>query len=74
MICIRPQFIILASDGLWSWISNQEAVDFLNDHLHEPHFGAKTLALKAYDRGSTDNITVVIIVFKNGEYIIGSSR
>lgn len=55
-------------------ISNQDAVDFVKDHLHEPHFGAKTLALKAYDRGSTDNITVTIIVFQNGKYLSGSSR
>lgn len=66
--------MILATDGLWKVISNQEAVDFIRYNLDEPHFGAKTLALKAYNRGSIDNITVVVVVFKNGKYSVGSSQ
>lgn len=70
---IRPQFIILASDGLWDTFTNEEAVAFIRDHLDEPHFGAKSIALQSYYRGSVDNITVLIIVFNNGKYFIGSS-
>ena len=69
----RPNFLVLASDGLWDTFSNEEAVAFVREHLNEPQFGAKALALQSYYRGSVDNITVLIIVFKNGVYRIGSS-
>lgn len=59
----RPQFIILATDGLWDCFSNEEAVQFILERLDEPHFGAKSLILQAYYRGSLDNITVMVIKF-----------
>ncbi|KAL9923381.1 uncharacterized protein ACN427_010289 isoform 3-T6 [Glossina fuscipes fuscipes] len=67
----KPAFIILASDGLWDTFSNEEACSFIKEHLHEPDFGARSLALQSYNRGSVDNITVLVIVFKNGNYQIG---
>ncbi|XP_055550321.1 protein phosphatase 1L isoform X2 [Wyeomyia smithii] len=70
----RPMFLILASDGLWDTFSNEEAVAFIRDRLDEPHFGAKSITLQSYNRGSVDNITVLVIVFKNGRYEIGSSN
>lgn len=60
---IKPQFIILATDGLWDVFGNQEAVDYIKDRLHEPHFGAKSLVLQAYYRGSLDNISVMVVKF-----------
>uniref|UniRef100_A0A0K8TR79 Putative serine/threonine protein phosphatase n=1 Tax=Tabanus bromius TaxID=304241 RepID=A0A0K8TR79_TABBR len=69
----KPIFIILASDGLWDTFTNEEAVTFVKDHINETGFGAKNLALEAYHRGSVDNITVIIITFKNGIYRISSS-
>ncbi|KAI8770481.1 protein phosphatase 1L [Biomphalaria glabrata] len=60
----RPHFIILATDGLWDVFSNEDAVQFIKERLDEPHFGAKSLALQAYYRGSLDNITVMVINFK----------
>uniref|UniRef100_A0A1A9VA09 PPM-type phosphatase domain-containing protein n=1 Tax=Glossina austeni TaxID=7395 RepID=A0A1A9VA09_GLOAU len=70
----KPAFIILASDGLWDTFSNEEACSFIKEHLHEPDFGARSLALQSYNRGSVDNITVLVIVFKNGNYQIGSTN
>lgn len=70
----RPMFLILATDGLWDTFTNEEAVAFIRDRLDEPHFGAKSITLQSYNRGSVDNITVLIIVFKNGRYEIGSSN
>ena len=71
------KFLILASDGLWDVISNQEAVNFtckylLNSLLRNEnsndvlpteafHFAAKALAVEAFIRGSSDNIGVCII-------------
>lgn len=57
----KAHFVILATDGLWDVLSNEEAVAFVRDHIHEPDFGAKTLALHAYSLGSQDNITVAIL-------------
>lgn len=70
----RPSFLILASDGLWDTFTNEEAVAFIRERLDEPHFGAKSITLQSYNRGSVDNITVLVIVFKNGRYEVGSSN
>lgn len=63
---MKPQFMILASDGLWDTFSNEEAVAFIKERLDEPHYGAKSITLQAYYRGSVDNITVIVVNFKNG--------
>jgi len=42
-----------------------QAVAFVKERLGEANFGAKSLALQSYYRGSLDNITVLIINFKN---------
>lgn len=62
----KPSFIILASDGLWDTFSNEEAVAFIKERLNEPDYGAKSLTLQAYYRGSLDNITVIVINFADG--------
>ncbi|KAK3919032.1 Protein phosphatase 1L [Frankliniella fusca] len=64
----KPQFIILASDGLWDTFSNEEAVAFVRERLTEPHMGAKSLTLQSYYRGSLDNITVVVINLKDRQW------
>ncbi|XP_012285060.1 protein phosphatase 1L isoform X2 [Orussus abietinus] len=60
----NPMFLILASDGLWDTFSNEEAVAFIKERIDEPHFGAKSITLQSYYRGSLDNITVVVINMK----------
>jgi protein phosphatase 1L len=57
----KPSFLILASDGLWDAFTNEEAALYVRERLHEPHLGAKSLAMQAYHRGSVDNITVLVI-------------
>lgn len=69
----RPQFIVLASDGLWDTFTNEEATAFIKDHLDEPHYGAKSITIQSYLRGSVDNISTIVIVFKNGKYEIASA-
>lgn len=61
---LEPQFMILATDGLWDVFSNQEAIDYISERLHEPLYGAKSLVLQAYYRGSLDNISVLVVNFK----------
>lgn len=61
---LQPLFMILATDGLWDCFSSQEAVDYIRERLTEPHFGAKSLVMQAYYRGSVDNITVMVVNFQ----------
>ena len=60
----QPQFLILATDGLWDCFTNEEAVEYIKERLDEPHFGAKSIILQAYYKGSLDNITVMVVKFK----------
>nr|CAD7603787.1 unnamed protein product [Timema genevievae] len=64
----KPLFLVLASDGLWDTFSNEEAVAFIKERLNEPHYGAKSITLQSFYRGSLDNITVVIINFKEQKW------
>ncbi|KAB7494084.1 Protein phosphatase 1L [Armadillidium nasatum] len=57
----KAHFVILASDGLWDVMSNEDAVEFVRNHINEWDNGARSLVLHAYDRGSQDNITALII-------------
>ncbi|XP_026170285.1 protein phosphatase 1L isoform X3 [Mastacembelus armatus] len=63
---LQPEFMILASDGLWDAFSNEEAVRFVRERLDEPHFGAKSIVLQSFYRGCPDNITVMVVKFKGG--------
>ena len=64
---ILPCFIILASDGLWDVMSNQEAVDLAWHVMKENKGGtafqeaAEVLTQEAYVRGSSDNIGVCVV-------------
>ncbi|XP_063232789.1 protein phosphatase 1L isoform X1 [Bacillus rossius redtenbacheri] len=64
----KPLFLVLASDGLWDTFTNEEAVAFIKERINEPHFGAKSITLQSYYRGSLDNITVVVINFKERKW------
>ena len=58
----NDKFIILACDGLWDILSNQDAVDYINSLLLNKvkcNY-AKSLAEYALYKGSMDNITVII--------------
>lgn len=60
------EFLIMASDGLWDKVSNQEAVDLArpfcvgNEKL-EPGLACKKLVQLSASRGSVDDATVMII-------------
>ncbi|CAK9806671.1 Protein phosphatase 1L [Anthophora quadrimaculata] len=70
----NPMFIVLASDGLWDTFTNEEAVAFIKERINEPHFGAKSITLQSYYRGSADNITVVVINLKDRKYSISEAK
>ncbi|XP_057511886.1 probable protein phosphatase 2C 59 isoform X1 [Actinidia eriantha] len=56
------EFLILASDGLWDVVTNEEAVEMVKP-IQEPEEAAKRLMKEAYQRGSADNITTVVVRF-----------
>ncbi|CAL4922186.1 unnamed protein product [Urochloa decumbens] len=60
------EFLILASDGLWDKIDNQEAVDLarplcINNDKASRMAACRMLTETSISRGSTDDISVVII-------------
>ncbi|KAH9727151.1 putative protein phosphatase 2C 11 [Citrus sinensis] len=57
-------FIIVASDGLWNVISNEEAVAMV-EHITDAEAASRKLITDAYARGSSDNITCVVVRFEN---------
>ncbi|KAG8058112.1 hypothetical protein GUJ93_ZPchr0002g23271 [Zizania palustris] len=64
------EFLILASDGLWDVVTNEEAVAMVKP-IQDPEQAAKRLLQEAYQRGSADNITVVIVRFLEGAATTG---
>ncbi|KAM7276993.1 hypothetical protein ACFE04_018859 [Oxalis oulophora] len=56
------EFLILASDGLWDVVTNEEAVA-MTKPIEDPEVAAKRLMHEAYQRGSGDNITIVVVRF-----------
>lgn len=69
---LQSQFIIIACDGVWDVIEDQEAVDMVREHLGAgvggappPNSRVKTAAQVLVDaalaRGSSDNITVLVV-------------
>ncbi|KAH7677908.1 Protein-serine/threonine phosphatase protein [Dioscorea alata] len=73
-VSIKPEceFLILASDGLWDKVSNQEAVDIarplcIDNADKQPSLlsACKKLADLSVTRGSLDDVSVMIIQLKN---------
>ncbi|MBA0568407.1 hypothetical protein Golob_005905 [Gossypium lobatum] len=56
------EFLILASDGLWDVVTNEEAVAMVKP-IQDPEQAAKRLMQEACQRGSADNITCVVVRF-----------
>jgi serine/threonine protein phosphatase PrpC len=56
------KFLIIACDGLWDALSNNQAVEYIRDLQFTGFQGnyAKRLADYALEKGSYDNITVII--------------
>jgi len=63
----NDDFIILACDGLWDCVTYQEAIDKASQELSlgvHPKEVAKTLVDLSFDKGSTDNISVIVVLLK----------
>ncbi|GAB4849485.1 hypothetical protein Ancab_004279 [Ancistrocladus abbreviatus] len=60
MIDDDTEFFLLASDGIWHVMSNQEAVDCIKN-IKDPKTAAKQLIDEALRRNSTDDISVIVV-------------
>ncbi|KAL8147833.1 putative protein phosphatase 2C 39 [Apium graveolens] len=58
----KTEFFILASDGIWKVMTNQEAVDCIKD-IEDAQAAAKRLAEEAVARNSSDDISCVVVKF-----------
>jgi len=75
------EFLILGCDGLWDTITPEEATDLVFQHLEEnkmsggdiENIGAR-LATAAKDKGSGDNITIIVIFIKPVEEVISLGK
>ncbi|XP_037495003.1 protein kinase and PP2C-like domain-containing protein [Jatropha curcas] len=60
----EDEFLVMASDGLWDVVSNAEVVNIIRDTVKEPAMCSKRLATEAAERGSKDNITVIVVFLR----------
>uniref|UniRef100_A0A2N9GIV1 PPM-type phosphatase domain-containing protein n=1 Tax=Fagus sylvatica TaxID=28930 RepID=A0A2N9GIV1_FAGSY len=56
------ELIVLASDGLWDVVPNDDAVSLAQTE-EEPEAAARKLTETAFTRGSADNITCIVVKF-----------
>ncbi len=59
-------FLVLACDGVFDVMSNDQVIDFVGNILREhscPMMASKALVECAIKRGSTDNVTAVVVTF-----------
>jgi len=55
------QFLILATDGVWDVLSSQEACEVVLTSGGDVREAARKLTTTAFNRGSLDNITSLVI-------------
>ncbi|KAK8468185.1 hypothetical protein PHAVU_007G244300 [Phaseolus vulgaris] len=63
-LCPDDEFLVMASDGLWDVISSAEVINIIKDTVKEPAMCSKRLATEAVERGSKDNITVIVVFLR----------
>lgn len=60
----EDEYLVMASDGLWDVVSNAEVVSIIKNTVKEPGMCSKRLAMEAAERGSSDNITVIVVFLR----------
>lgn len=56
----RDKFVVLATDGLWETLTNDEAVSLVQDTVKHPDMCSKRLVTEAIARGSHDNVSAIV--------------
>lgn len=60
------RFLILACDGIWDVLNDDEAVSVCMDH-HSSDTAATALVRKAFEVGSDDNLSAIVVVWHPSE-------
>ncbi|WOL20483.1 putative protein phosphatase 2C 52 [Canna indica] len=71
MVDEEMEFLVLASDGLWDVVTNEDAVSLVRVE-EEPDAAARKLTETAFSRGSADNITCIVVRFHHDKKDVGS--
>lgn len=61
LLSADDEYLVIASDGLWDALSNEDVISLIKDTVKEPSMCSKRLATEAIERGSKDNITVIVV-------------
>ncbi|KAG6609588.1 Phosphomevalonate kinase [Phytophthora cinnamomi] len=56
-------FLVMACDGIWDVLSNQEVVDIALPLFRDAKAAADAIVKAAYKKGSVDNLTVTVVQF-----------
>ncbi|EYU18588.1 hypothetical protein ABFS82_10G150400 [Erythranthe guttata] len=64
LLSAEDEYIVMASDGLWDVMRNEEVVSIIRDTVKEAGMCSKRLATEAAERGSKDNITVIVVFLR----------
>ncbi len=60
------KFIVMACDGVWDVLDNTTVVNFVSQQLKNKKKDiAHALASYAITKGSTDNVSVIVIIISN---------
>ncbi|MEK7801575.1 MAG: PP2C family protein-serine/threonine phosphatase, partial [Pseudomonadota bacterium] len=69
----EDKFMVVACDGLWDVLGTQDVTNYILETYYDISNGkrigrninvAKQLAKLAIDKGSTDNVTAIVVFFK----------
>ncbi|KAF2315496.1 hypothetical protein GH714_039947 [Hevea brasiliensis] len=67
------ELLVLASDGLWDVVPNEDAVSIAQTE-EEPEAAARKLTEAAFTRGSADNITCIVVRFHHDKADKGNAQ
>ncbi|KDO20865.1 hypothetical protein SPRG_14096 [Saprolegnia parasitica CBS 223.65] len=65
VVSIEPTdtFLVLACDGIWDVLSNQDVVDIGLEHFGHPKRAADAIVKRAYAAQSKDNLSAIVVYF-----------
>ncbi|CAL9046698.1 unnamed protein product [Musa banksii] len=66
------ELLVLASDGLWDVVTNEDAVSIARME-EEPEAAARKLTATAFSRGSADNITCIVVRLHHDRLAVDST-
>eukprot|EP00747_Dinoflagellata_sp_TGD_P168566 gnl/TRDRNA2_/TRDRNA2_195240_c0_seq1.p1 gnl/TRDRNA2_/TRDRNA2_195240_c0~~gnl/TRDRNA2_/TRDRNA2_195240_c0_seq1.p1 ORF type:complete len:479 (+),score=111.87 gnl/TRDRNA2_/TRDRNA2_195240_c0_seq1:70-1506(+) len=67
------RFLVLACDGVWDVVDDQEAVTVCAEHRH-PDRSAHALVRRSFEIGSDDNLTAVVITWRLSDESLSEDR